>query len=228
MFLQALKNVAQTIFPSIQSSGNITITNNGSSTNNKTYINVQINNANISSNNSQIIEELEDQKDVIPAVTEDEINCLPLSSEALYLEFRSSFQIFPKLTHNYQTVIIIGFKCKSLEPEKRQRFQQLSQTLIHLKFFDCEFDDITLCDILCQLPLLESLELSMKLTINPTIEPTEDKLPKLLHFKDFKMEINENMVKCILDIISNASNMEFLTLFDAIFDTKDFIYYLDK
>ena len=57
--------------------------------------------------------------------------------------------------------------------------RQLSHTLIHLKLYNCEFNLMTLCDILCEFPLLESLELNMKLIIDTTIELTKEVLPKL-------------------------------------------------
>ena len=179
-------------FPSVQSSGNVMITNNGSSTNNKNNINVQINNA----NNSPIIKEINDQNDVIPALIEDEITCLPLETEPLYLEFLSDVQIIPNLTCKYQTVILDGYKCKSLEDPMRLMLRQSSQTLIDLKLFDCEFDVMTLCDILRELPLLQSLELSMKLTHCPLSTVLAGaELPKLLYLKDIKVEINVEIVK---------------------------------
>ena len=228
MFLEYLRHVAKAFHSSIQSSGNVTITNHGSSTNNKTYINVQINNANKSSNESATIEELEDHMDILAATTEYGINCLPLTSEPLYLKFRPRLQIIPFLTSNYHTVIIKGYKTESLGPEMRKLFKQLSHTLIDLKFFDCEFDVMTLSDILCEFPLLETLELSMKLTMDATTELTGAKLPKLLHLSNFKMEINVDMIENILYMTSNATNMEFLTFFNAVFDINEFNDFLEQ
>ena len=223
MFLQALRIVAQAIFPSIQSSGNITINYYGDALNNKNYIIAQINNANNSSNNSPTIKEIEDQKDeIIPALIEDEIICLPLSTKPLILKFRPTILLIPTLTHNYKTVFIRNYKSKSLGTEMRKMLSQLGQTLIDLKLFDCEIDVMTLCDMLCELPLLQTLELSMNLTMDATIESKEQKIPKLLHLREFKMEINADMVEYMLDITSNASNLEFLTLFDANFDINEF------
>ena len=122
---------------------------------------------------------------------------------------------------------IEDYKTESLDLELRQLFKQLRHTLIDLKFFDCEFDLITLCDILRELPLIQSLELNLKLTKRTNIILNADKLPKLVHLKNIKLQINDEMLKNILNITKTA-NIEFLTLFDATFDINEFIYLLEK
>ena len=228
MFQELVKKVKKAVASSIHSSGNVTITNHGPSSNNKTFINVQMCNTAIKlSNDSATIEELEDKMDEIPGLSEDEFNCLQLTFEPLLLEFSSSVLIIPTLTHKYQTVIIDGYKTESLDLEVRQMLRQLGLNLIDLKFFDCEFDLITLCDILRELPLLQSLELNLKLIKRTNIILNADKLPKLVDLKDIKLEINDEMVKNILNITKNT-NIEFLTLFDATFNINEFIYYLKQ
>ena len=160
-------------------------------------------------------------------LSQDEFNCLPLTSEPLYLEFLTDVRIIPDLTCKYQTAIIDGYKTESLDLEVRQMLRQLGLNLIDLKFFDCEFDLITLCDILRELPLLQSLELNLKLIKRTNIILNADKLPKLVDLKDIKLEINDEMVKNILNITKNT-NIEFLTLFDATFDINEFINLLKK
>lgn len=113
-------------------------------------------------------------------------------------------------------MIIKGYKTESLAPEMLEMLKQLSQTLIHINFFDCEFDVKILCDILRELPLLQSIELSMKLTMDAKMIMNATNLPQLLHLKVFKMEINDNMAKNILEITKSA-NIEILTLFNAFF-----------
>ena len=113
---------------------------------------------------------MEDHKDEIPGLSEDEFNCLPLTFEPLLLEFSSSVLIIPTLTHKYQTVTIEDYKTESLDLEVREVLRQLGRNLIDLKFFDCEFDLITLCDILLELPWLESLELDFELTMKASID----------------------------------------------------------
>ena len=104
----------------------------------------------------------------------------------LILNFPSTVQIIANLTRNYQTVITRDLKYKSLEPKMRQMLKQLSHTLIDLKFYD-KFNLMTFCEILRELPLLASLDLSMKLIIDNTIELTEENVPEIPQLKDFKI-----------------------------------------
>lgn len=162
------------------------------------------NTANKPPNDSPRNEVLVDQKDEFLATTEDEINCLPLASETLYLEFLSRVQIIPTLTSSYQTMIIKGLKCKSLGSPMRQMLQHLSSTLIDLKLFDCEFNMMALYAMLSVLPILESIELNIKLTMKTSIELTKKDLTNLLNFNEIEMEIIDDMANDILDTKSNG------------------------
>ena len=88
---QELEN-EKAVASSIQSCGNNTIIYHGLASNNKNINNAQfnmtfnINNTAIKlSNDSATIEELEDHKDEIPGLSEDEFNCLQLTFEPLLL-----------------------------------------------------------------------------------------------------------------------------------------------
>ena len=218
MSQEIVKYDAKESVNSIHSSANVNIINYAPSSNNTTNINIQISTANNSATNSS----------TIPALSKDEILCLPSSSDPLFLEFKRKLQIVPKLKRNYQTVIIKGYKTESLGPLIHKMFKQLSLKLIHLKFFDCEFDVVTLNNILSELPLLESLELNLKLSLNTSTELDEERLPQLLRLKDFKIETNADMLEYILEITKNASNVELLTFFKANFNMNEFNELLKK
>lgn len=85
-----------------------------------------------------------------------------------------------------------------------------------------------LCKFLSKLPLLETLELNINLTMSDSIISCEKDLPKFLHLRDFKMDINHEMIKESLEITSNAPKIEFLTIFNAGFYINEFNFYLKK
>ena len=227
MFQHALKKLAKAFHPSIKSCDNVMITVSDignvkekySSTKKNNYLNM--NTAKKPLNNSPTIEDVAAQQCVI----EDKINNLPLS-EILYLTFRSNIQIIPELKYNYKTLIIKGYKSKSLGPPMHQMLQQLSNNLINLKLFDCELDFMALCSFLNELPRLETLELSIKLSMDTSIVLKKKLLPKLVHLKELKMELKADSVEELLEIISAASQLEFLTFFDTTFEINHFNYYL--
>lgn len=205
MSQESVKNVKKTDVSSLESCGNVVITNHDFSTNDKNNINIQINNVNKSPNDLS----------TTSTTTKNKINCLPLAIELLHLVFPTNVEINPILTHNYKTVIIEGYKTKPLEPNMHKMFEQLGLTLIDIKFLDCDFDVMTLYDILCKLPLLESLQLSMKLSMDMLTEFDENRLPELLHFKDMKLEINADIIEYILYMTTNVSTIEVLAFLNS-------------
>lgn len=165
------------------------------------YIDININNH--PSNNLPTLKKLRDQEDVIridhTIMTliwkylnlEDKFNCTLVCKKfnkmitemdcfRLNLYYPSDVQIIPVIKRNYKTVTFHGYKCKSLESQIRELLQHLKPTLVDLKFINCEFNMMAFSEFLRQLPLLQSLDLKMNLTMDLTINITEKKNPKLL------------------------------------------------
>lgn len=174
---------------------------------------------------SEVFNNQKDVKDVVPATTEDVTDHLPVETES-YLTFLSQIYIIPNITRGYQTMVLDGYQCDTLAPEMREMLEKLRHTMIHLKFFDCEFDLMALFDILSIFPLLETLEISMKLTMDETIELNADILPKLLYLRDIKIEVNTVMIEDILKLTTKTSILEFLKMLNETFNINEFNDYL--
>lgn len=102
----------------------------------------------------------------------------------------SNVENIPKLRSNHKRGIIDGLICHSFDPEMRRMLEQFRHSLIHLKLWNCEFDPMTLYEFLSEFPLLETIELNIKVTMKTSMNLTHEELFKLWNFKNFKLEIN--------------------------------------
>lgn len=127
------------------------------------------------------------------------------SCHGLNVFFPSQVEQIPKLRSNHEKVLIQNLICKSLKHEIRQILEHLSHNLIHLKLSSCVFDSMTLYKFLSVLPLLELVELDIRLIMKTSIELTNDDLTKLLNCQELKMKLNYNMgIVLHLEIDSHA------------------------
>ena len=94
---------------------------------------------------------------------------------------------------------------------------QFRNSLINLKLFDCEYDVMELYGIVSELPLLESLELDIGLTMKTSIKLTNEDLTKLMKLNGSKMETNSNM-----DNTNNSLNIVMKSSINGTFNMNDF------
>ena len=248
---EPIKNIEKAVVPIIQSSGNVTINNHGSSSNNNNYINIKMTAGDKTSNDLQIIKEVKNQKEVLPndqqilqliwkyLSHEDKLNCTivckrfnQIVSEmdcfSLNVFFKTMFRWIPELSRNYKTVTFTRYSCESLGPVMRQMLQQLSCTLTHLKFIDCELDLMTLNEFLQEFPLLESLDLQMTLKMDKMVEITFENVKKPFQLNDLKIDINNDKLNELLVFFDSAKNIKQLSLFNAILNINELRDYLKK
>ena len=108
-------------------------------------------------------------------------------------------QIIPKVSFNYEKIIIRGYRCKTLTPAMREMLKLLSQSVVDLTLDGCEFDLVALCEFLRELPLLNSLKLNVFITMERIFDIPEECLPNLLQLKDFDESESESGSKIALD-----------------------------
>ena len=144
----------------------------------------------------------------------------------LIVNLPSMVRVIPRLSRSYKTVIFQSYQCTDLKPLMRQMLKHLSHSVIDLRFYDCKFNLMTLCEFLRELPLLESLVLDMTLTFKKDVEISVEDIPKFLNLRDFKIKVNADKLDETLVITGCALNIESLSLYEAIFDINVFNDYL--
>ena len=186
--------------------------------------------------NLRIILSIEDQKNLRKAEAlkfvwkylgkEDKLNCTLVCKRfnnfissmdcfSLYidtLEFDN--RKFPKLTRYYTSLIIHHYKLYFLSPRMLNTLIHLSQSVINFRLECIETNMITLCDILCKLPLLESLDLVWMNLMDSTLS-LED-LPAFLHLRKLKINMNhDDKMKGVLAIFRSAPNIESVSFINS-------------
>lgn len=141
----------------------------------------------------------------------------------------SMTQVVPSLSRyiNYKTVIFRRYQCKSLKPPIRRMLKHLSRTVIDLTLHHCQLDLMTLCDLLIELPLLESIVLQVVQEMENNVELSLEDLPKLMHIKSLTIDLLRNKMNGALDIFG-ASIIESLTLFRVKVRMTELSSFLDQ
>lgn len=142
----------------------------------------------------------------------------------LVVHFPTMVQDTPRLSRKYKIVIFDEFRCNELDKPLLVFLKHLSDSVIDLIFYDCQFNLMTLHAFLRELPLLESLELNMNLTMEKDVQLFLEDCIMPLKLRDFKIRVNSDKLQEILVIFASASNIESLSLLDAVFDVKLFDY----
>lgn len=146
-----------------------------------------------------------------------EMNCFHLVPN-----LSSKFRVFPRLSRKYKKVTIYGYQCNRLQEPMHRMLEHLSHSVINLKLEFCIFNLITLSEIVGKLPLLESLEMKIILTLKEDIELFWEDIPKPLHLQFLKIYVNGDLLEELLNMLGAASNVQTLSLSDATIETKVF------
>ena len=125
----------------------------------------------------------------------------------------STVQVFPTLSRRYKTVIIRKYQSSILQSPMLKMLKNLSHC-IDLKFIQCNFDLMTLCKLLRELPLLKTLELKIISKMEKKVVMSVLDLPKLSHLRNLNITMYNKNMNGILEIFG-GSNIQSLTLFTA-------------
>lgn len=132
----------------------------------------------------------------------------------------SMVKVIPIISRNYKKVLVKNYQSNKMKAPMYKMLEHLGSSLVDLCFQKCQFDLLTVCKLLGELPLLKYLELRFSCKMENNVELSIEDLPKLLKLQTLKLSMNyENMNDTLA--IFGCSKIQSLTILHANINMKE-------